>query len=191
MSTITQTDLTEEELERLHSVIKHFLVCSERDELFETRIQKLIFYAEVYCILHYRRRLTSAEYRPYMYGAFSRDVRDAINSLDDITRRKTVIQSDRTTAYSLDRYEDSESIDIRAVIEKVCNHVDKESTEELAQFSKNSWLFENTEYNHPMEFPEFAEALDANPEIEEELRSRMPPSEDLADSANSLVEITR
>ncbi|RDZ49814.1 hypothetical protein C5C07_20065 [Haloferax sp. Atlit-4N] len=190
MAPLTQTNSTEEELERTQFIIKEFLVQSHHSELFETRIQKLIFYTEVYCILHYRRRLTNVEYRPYMYGAFSRDVRAALNSLDEVTRRKTVIQGNRTTGYSLSDHSSSLSDGIQNIIEKVCEYVSEESTEELAQFSKSSWLFENTEYDHPMNFPEFATALDAHPEAEEALLRQMPSRAEIDDAEDVLLPLT-
>lgn len=190
MSTLTQTNSSEEVIERIQSVIKEFLVHSDHSELFETRIQKLIFYTEVYCILHYRRRLTHAEYRPYMYGAFSRDVRTALNSLDGVKRRRTVVHGNRTTGYSLSDYTSSLNEDIQNIVEQVCDHVGEESTEDLAQFSKSSWLFENTEYDHPMDFPEFANALDEHHDVEEELLRQMPSRVEV-DVEDSLLPLTR
>ena len=191
MPALTQTDLSEEEINRVKSVIKEFLVQSKHKELFETRIQKLVFYSEVYCVLYYRRRLTHAEYRPYMYGAFSRDVRIALNSLEGVDKNKKIIHGDRTTGYSLEENSDSLNNDAKDIIGKVCEHVKHESTEELAQFSKDSWLFEETDYNHPMIFPEFAEALDENPKIERSLKKQMASKVDDVDEEESLVPLER
>lgn len=195
MSTITsQSDLTEEEKERIQSVIREFLAHASPDELYETRIQKLIFFTEVYCVLRYRRRLTHAEYRPYMYGAFSRDVRDALESMDDIRKRKTVIHGNRTTAYSLDDLDDYESPlngGIERIIETVWEAVKDESTEDLAQFSKKSWLFEKTEYDHPMQFIEFNEALRENPEIRSALKRQMPQKVKDVNEEESLLSLAR
>lgn len=186
-----QTDLTEEEMKRIQLVIKDFLVQSNHRELFETRIQKLIFYSEVYCVFHYDRRLTHAEYRPYMYGAFSPDVRIAIESLEGVKRRKTVIHGERTTGYSIKNHTGSVNDDVREIIERVCDHVKNESTENLAQFSKDSWLFENTEYDHPMNFSELNKALNAHNEIKKELGKQLPSRIDEVVPEENLVSLTR
>jgi len=171
---LKKTKLANEGLDRVQSVIKEFLVQTSREELYETRIQKLIFYSEVYSVLYYKRRLTPAEYRPYMYGAFSRDVRAALDTMDDIDKRKTIVKGNRTTAYNLSVSDHLVDESSQSIISRVCNHVENESTEELAQFSKTSWLFENTDYDHPMKFQEFSEALDEHPEIRERLEDQLP-----------------
>lgn len=186
-----QTDLAEEKIERIQSVIKDFLVQSNRKELFETRIQKLIFYSEVYCVFHYHHRLTHAEYRPYMYGAFSLDVRMAIESLEGIKRRKTVIHGERTTGYSIENHTGFVNDGVREIIEQVCNSVENESTENLAQFSKDSWLFENTEYDHPMDFSELNEALNKHEDIKKKLGKQIPSRIDDVIPEEHLVTLTR
>jgi uncharacterized protein YwgA len=186
MPKLTQTDLTEEEMERLQSVIKEFLTQSE-DELFETRIQKLIFFSEVYCILHYQHRITPAEYRPYMYGAYSRDVSLALEQLDGINRRRTIVHGDRTTGFSIKKNEPHVGDNLQKIIEKVCTSTKDEDTEDLAQFSKDSWLFTNTEYNHPMKFPKFAKALKDHPDIKERLLKKMPERVSEVDEQDSLL----
>ncbi|MFC4405423.1 type II toxin-antitoxin system antitoxin SocA domain-containing protein [Haloarchaeobius iranensis] len=179
---LKQTGLSEEELDRVKLVIKEFLVQSQRDELFETRIQKLIFYGEVYCVVHYSRRMTKAEYRPYMYGAFSRDVRYALNVMDDITEKNRIVNNNRTTAYSLDSKDNFVSDGLQRIISAICDKVNRESTEELAQFSKDSWLFEETEYDQPMDFEEFDRAITQNDGIKNKLERQLPEKIDGVES---------
>lgn len=186
MSALTQTDLEEDELERIQSVIKGFLALYE--ELFETRIQKLIFFTEVYCVVHYRRRMTHAEYRPYMYGAYSRHVSLALEKVRGIKRQRTVAYGERTTAYSLEGATDLEE-GMEKILQKVNEAAKGKQTEELAQFSKDSWLFENTEYDHPMQFSEFAEALDEHPEIEEKLKDQLPEAANINED-ESLISLS-
>ncbi|MUV49289.1 hypothetical protein [Haloarcula sp. CBA1122] len=81
--------------------------------------------------------------------------------------------------------------DVQNIVTKICDYVGGESTEELAQFSKDSWLFENTEYNHPMAFTEFAEAMDVLPKTEKKLKKKMPSKVDLSDEDGSLCPINQ
>jgi len=157
-------------------VIKEFLSKPKYDELFETRIQKLIFYSEVYSITHYRMRLTEATYKPYMYGAYSEDVRDVLESMRGITRKRTIRYGDRTVGYRLSGDQANFESDqvVQRIVDRVHEATEFKETSDLAQFSKESFLFENTEYNHQMRFEEFAEALDAYPDIEKELMDELP-----------------
>lgn len=183
MSEAIQTELPDDEIERIQQVIKEFFI-QGYDELFETRIQKLIFFTEVYCIYHYRMRMTQASYKPYMYGAYSRPISDALEGINDaVHRRKVVRNGNRTVIYSLE----DESVDsglpepLKTIISRVYDETRGKSTDNLAQFSKDSWLFKKTEYNHPMDFEEFAEALDENPEAAQKLGSQLPQEVDGAE----------
>jgi len=183
-----KTTLSEPALKRVKEVIREFLAQPEYDELYETRLQKLIFYTEVYCILHYGHRLTEAEYRPYMFGAFSPDVRHALNNLDDIKKRRTIKNGNRTVAYRCSEKSDWLDEDTKCIIRRTHLSARRKSTDELAQFSKESYLFENTEYDPPMKFTEFEEALDEHPDIRKELLSQMPEKVEIS-SEDNLVPI--
>lgn len=189
MPQTTKTTLSKPALKRVKEVIREFVGQPEYGELFETRIQKLIFYTEVYCILHYERRLTKAEYRPYMFGAFSPDVRHALNSLDDIEKRRTIKNGNRTVAYSCGERSNQLDNDSKNIIRQTHLATRDKSTDELAQFSKDSYLFENTKYDTPMKFDEFAEALEQHPDIQKELKEQMPEKVEIYSKEN-LVSIT-
>jgi hypothetical protein len=181
--------LADDDLHRVQKVIKAILKYSGHDELYETRIQKILFLGEVYCVLWYRRRLTQVEYCPYMYGAFSRDLRTALNDIQGVSRQKTVVHGNRTVAYTAKEEPEDMADSVQEIVEHICNHSSSQSTEDLAQFSKDSWLFTNTDYNHPMKFAEFAEALDENPNIEENLKTQMPSCIDSIDRNQTLLPI--
>lgn len=184
----TQSKRIEEIRERVERVIKGFLSKDHYDGLFETRIQKLIFYSEVYTIVHYRRRVTEAVYRPYMYGAYSENVSDILSTMDGVKRNRIIRHGNRTIQYSIKgpiSNDDSTS----KIIDKVHKETKFTDTSDLAQFSKDSYLFENTKYDHEMQFEEFAEALDAHPDIEKEHKQILPEKVDSVDPED-LVEVT-
>ncbi|WP_152422376.1 hypothetical protein [Halorubrum californiense] len=176
-----------DERETLETVIKQFL--SLYDELYETRIQKLVFYTEVYTITNYSRRVTKAEFKPYKYGAYSTDIKHTLEEMDGINRRNTVRYGNRTVAYSLpDFCTPLESDSPRAkIIQTIHDATKNVLTEDLAQFSKDSWLFEETEYNHPMQFEEFHEALERDSGTKERLENQLPDKEELSEEEIELL----
>jgi uncharacterized phage-associated protein len=180
--------LPEPALKRVKEVIREFLGQPEYEELFETRIQKLIFYTEVYCILHYERRLTEAQYRPYMFGAFSPDVRYALKKVDNVDKHRTIKNGSRTVAYSCNEKSSWLDDDSKQIIRRAHISTRSKSTDELAQFSKDSYLFENTEYDTPMKFAKFADALDGHTDVRSELLNQMPEKVDI-ESEDNLVPI--
>jgi len=66
-------------------------------------------YAEVYCVVYYEARMTNAEYKPYMFGAFSYDIKSTLEDMGDLDRRRMIRNGKRTVAYSLG--EDGERLD--------------------------------------------------------------------------------
>lgn len=174
---------------RLENVILEFLGKSHYDELYETRIQKLIFYSEVYCIVHYRRRLTEAEYKPYMFGAFSPDVRFALNHMENIQRKRMIRHGKRTEAYSTEESPDELERPIQDIIDQVHEHTKNKSTPDLAQFSKESYLFKETDYDTPMKFAEFANALDDHPNKQELLENQLPEKVNISGHEDVLIEL--
>jgi uncharacterized protein YwgA len=182
MSTLKPGVGDEERDRDLELVIKQFL--SYYDELYETRIQKLVFYTEVYAVCYYQKRVTAAEYRPYMYGAYSGDVADALEQMDGIGRSRRVRYGNRTVVYSYEGEVEDLDRTRREIVRCVHEHTRETSTEDLAQFSKDSWLFEKTEYDEPMQFDEFREALDDYPEVEEELKRQLPDTVDKVDESD-------
>jgi uncharacterized protein YwgA len=175
--------------QRVERVIKEFLSQDWYDGLFETRIQKLIFYTEVYSVVHYRKRVTEATYKPFMYGAYSEDVRDVLKEMEEVDRTRKIRHGKRTVEYSLVNWDREDDDAISRIVRKIHNST-KNTSSALARFSKDSWLFENTEYNHPMQFDEFVEALDENPEIEESVLEQVPDGISLSSGdLSDLVEV--
>jgi len=149
-----ETSLSPNDFQELKGVIKEFL--SKYRYLYEFRVQKLVFYAEVYTIDNYERRLTDASWKPYIYGSFSEDVRVAVRELDVPTQ--TVYRNGDETIKYLNKGlsgQHLENVAKREILDRVHQRTRNQSTEDLAQFSKNHWLFEHTDYESVMSFTKY------------------------------------
>lgn len=160
MTTQQSTQSKTKDLERIKAVVREFL--SKYQYLYEKRIQKLVFYGEIYCLINFGSRLTNANFKPYMYGSFSEDIREALAELDDegVQTEEVLINGKWVTKYIGEEVDGGNlSAPLAAIVDAVHQQTRSQSTEELAQFSKQNWLFEQTEYGDPMDFDEFAEKL--------------------------------
>lgn len=163
------------DFEALKEVIKEFL--SKYRYLYEIRVQKLVYYGELYCLENYGRRLTSAEFKPYMYGSFSEDVRKALRELDLPTER-TYKNGSETVKYLSYGVSSGEISDEKAeIISRIHQLTKNKSTDELAQMSKDSWLYENEEFDEPMNFERYKEEFDLPREEGEGLYDEDAPGE--------------
>lgn len=146
------------DFEELKEVITEFL--SKYRYLYEIRVQKLVYYGELYCLDNYGCRLTNAEFRPYMYGSFSKNVRKALRELD-LPTEKTYKNGSETVKYlSYGVSGGTLSDKKREVISRIHQRTKNKSTEELAEMSKESWLYENEEFDEPMNFKRYDEEFD-------------------------------
>jgi uncharacterized protein YwgA len=179
MRQVNQSKIGDSDLNRVQEVIREFLAKPFYEELWETRIQKLIFYTEVYCVVYYEARMTKANYKPYMFGAYSPDINTALEQMEDLNQRRMIRNGKRTVAYSLGSDGERLDTELKPIIDRVHDQTMNKSTDQLAQFSKNNWLFEHTEYDHPMDFNELAEALEDHSEIKEDLKSQLPEKADV------------
>ena len=166
-----ETSLSPNDFQELKGVIKEFL--SKYRYLYEFRVQKLVFYAEVYTIDNYERRLTDASWKPYIYGSFSEDVRVAVRELDVPTQ--TVYRNGDETIKYLNKGLSGQHLENeakRAILDRVHQRTRNQSTKDLAQFSKNHWLFEHTDYESVMSFEKY---LDHIQDIDEGDRGLFDP----------------
>lgn len=156
----------------LYSVVRGFL--NGQGEITETRLQNLVFVSEVYTVTYCRRRLTAAEFRPYMYGAYSPDVSDALSTAQGVQEHRRLKRGNRTTVYSFDG-EDPDLDDGRKdIVESISAHTSDVDTDALAQFSKDSWLFEHTPDDDLMRFAAFRDALDRDSSLERRTKRTLP-----------------
>lgn len=150
-------NLEEDEFRELKKVIKEFL--SKYKYLYEIRIQKLVYYAELYSLENYGVRITKSNFKPFHYGSFSETVRDALQDLDLPT--KTVRTHGKVTKRYLNYGVESPSLsqEKKKVIDRVHERTRSTSTEELAKLSKDSWLFNNFNKGDEMTFADYKEYL--------------------------------
>jgi uncharacterized protein YwgA len=161
MTTQQSTQSKTKDLERIKVVVREFL--SKYQYLYEKRIQKLVFYGEIYCLINFGSRLTNANFKPYMYGSFSEDIREALAELDNegVQTEEVLINGKWVTKYIGEEVDGGNlPAPLAAIVDAVHQQTRSQSTEELAKFSKQNWLFEQTDYGDLMDFDEFAEKLD-------------------------------
>jgi len=149
----------------LQDLIMGFL--STHRFLHQFRLQKLIYLAELMYFEKHNKRLSDSEYRPYMYGAYSDDVDEALSELKSHPGIKTETShryDGKKTSYSADLEPDLPD-DVHALIQAVTNVTRKMSSEDLAEWSKSTYLFEETDFNDEMKFKEYKKRVDSG-EIE-------------------------
>lgn len=136
----------------LREIILAFL--EEHRFLHEYRLQKLVYLAELLSIKNSGQRLTNAEFKPYMYGAYSKDVSKALEDLESEAEVPTFVDSrhGKVTKAFKGRGEKTDLDEgTLSIVDSVVNITRRKSNEELADWSKSTWLFENTPYGDNMD----------------------------------------
>jgi uncharacterized protein YwgA len=156
------------DFEELKEVIKEIL--RQLNFAYNYRLQKLVFYGDIWCLQNYGKRLTDASFKPYNYGSYSEDVADALDGLakdGEIEYEKTMKPDGPTRKYQNHPEGGKLSSAKKEIIKQILDETAGLSTEELAQFSKQTWLFNNTEEGEPMDFEFYAEnVVLSGPEVE-------------------------
>lgn len=146
------------DFEELKEIVKEIL--HQLDFAYNYRLQKLVFYGDIWCLQNFGKRLTDASFKPYNYGSYSDDVTDALDELveEGEIEYEKVMKSDGPTKKYLSHEESGElSSAKKEVIKQILAETAGVSTEELAQFSKQTWLFNNTEEGESMDFEFYVE----------------------------------
>lgn len=157
-----QGDSTESE--RLRQLIMGLL--NRHRFLHQYRLQKLVYLAE---LLYTERtngdRLTDARYKPYRFGAYSEDVDDMLQEVSksnpSISRRHKRKYGNDTYTYKANGMDVDIDEDIEDLINVVVNLTRRKSSDELAKWSKSTYLFNETDYDDEMSFDKYySEYLD-------------------------------
>ncbi|NLV10698.1 DUF4065 domain-containing protein [Halomicrobium mukohataei] len=147
----------------LDDVIRGFL--SRNEFLHEFRLQKLIYLAELVAQKEHERRLTDADYKPFMFGAYSEDVSNQLEDIESEANTRAATHHGKVVTEFLDPDQEPEtSSEVEDILDKVQNHVQakKISSKDFGQWSKESWLYENTPFEREMSFERYqTEARDA------------------------------
>lgn len=107
-------------------------------------------------------------------------------SEDGLKKTNVISHGQRTAKFNLNEDVDYPNRSVELIVSTIHEYTKDMGTNELAQFSKRNYLFENTEYNKPMKFQELAEALDSYPERKEELEEIMPAKNEGVDVSDLL-----
>lgn len=154
----------------LEDLIKYIL--SEHRFLHEFRLQKLVYLVELTSQCHNEDTLTDAEFKPYMYGAYSEDISNKLDNIDSGIRKSVDKRhGELTNAY---HWEGSEgpSVEDSDLIDRVIQAVRSKSNDELASWSKETGLFENTPYGEPMKFSDYYD--EEKERLRQDLRKEFP-----------------
>lgn len=163
---------TKPDIGEVREVLKEFL--SKYKYLYEIRLQKLVYEAELYTLANYDARLTTAEFKPYIYGSFSGTVREALKSMD-VEKEVVTRNGEKTTKYLSYGVSGGDLSDLKKdIIRSVHARTKRTPTSDLASDSKESWLYKNQQFGEPMNFHEYWER--ELKDVEKEDRDRYDPN---------------
>ncbi|MFC5365796.1 SocA family protein [Salinirubrum litoreum] len=143
----------------LDEVIRGFINTNEY--LHEYRLQKLVYLAE---LLSLRDRdwirLTTADFKPYMYGAYSDELSERLDELKhEFSTKADTHHGKVVTAYTSPDSDPNLDDDILKLIEEANQMVrnGRFSNEELAEWSKSTLLYEYFPFGEKMDFSKYGE----------------------------------
>jgi len=126
--------------------------------LYEKRIQKLIFYGEVFTAQHFGERLTNSDFMPYHHGPYSQAVTNAISHLQS-ENRISVIPHRPGSQYMTEEEGGELSPQKKDWIKKIHEDTSSMSTDSLVNFAKDTWLWEEFEHEEYMDFSEYMDEV--------------------------------
>lgn len=160
MGAVPGADQTINHENRTSEVVREFLY--QGDGLFPVKVQKLVFYADVYCTEKYGARLSTADFKPFMYGAYSEEIREALNKLKERPEIATK-PGMRNGQVELKYYSSTASElsnKLQNIVSEVLERTADWNVDDLTKFSKKNWLFAETDYDEVIEFGVYREALE-------------------------------
>lgn len=137
----------------------------EFDFLHELRIQKLLYIADLVSQLERDRRITDADFKPYMYGSYSDNISNTLSSFEKegkIYFEPDYKYGDVTTKYT-EMQDGQELNDEKAeeILQRVIEATSGWTSKDLGKWSKDSWLYKNTSYGSTMNFDRLSTVKDA------------------------------
>ena len=142
---------------RLQDVIRSFV--ARYNYLHEWRVQKLVFYADLLSLSRRGYRLTSAAFTKHFYGVFSSDIREALRSMADLTRRPDKTPTGRDTV----RYQFQGSLHVPTLskediilIEEAHQATRDIPNEQLADWGKETTLWRTTDQGAVLDIQRYA-----------------------------------
>lgn len=150
----------------IQEVIVEFL--SKYDALYEKRIQKLVFYGEIYTAQNYGMRLTDADFMPYHYGPYSRLLSNGLEELKEDPR----VGETREGQYFCRTGTDGGTLSDqkKRLIAEVHRETKTMSTDELVDFAKDTWLWQAFEEEEDIDFAQYIDEITHSDREIEQLR---------------------
>lgn len=152
---LTTPSQSSPDMRKIEELVKAFL--NEYKYLYEVRLQKLMYTAELYTIANYDTRLTTVDFHPYMYGAYSHAIHDAIESVaveTDVVVRDGV-KTQKYLSYGVD--EATLTVETEAILNSVHKRTKSTPTTELIDDSKDTWLYNQHTAGELMNFEAYWE----------------------------------
>lgn len=148
-------------------------ILSHRQDSFPPEIQKLCFYADLYTVEAFGRRLSKATYEVDMYGPYSQDVSKALEGITDefqnVTAEPALFRGHQRWRYSTRGDVQTGLIEARRrILEHVCERTADTTAGELERISKNNWLYQETPGGEQLDFEKYCHELNdrnANPTL--------------------------
>lgn len=137
----------------------------------KTRIQKMVFFGDIYCLQNFGYRLTNADFMTYDHGAYSRTLEDVVNDSESIeTFDSPYSRNPQYRATEPARISDEKAELVEHIFQKIVNR----DTEDLAHLSKQTWLYKNTTHGDVMDFDRYRDDVMISPVIYRELDIEEP-----------------
>jgi uncharacterized protein YwgA len=133
-----------------------------------------VYLAELISLKNRESRLTNAKYEAYMHGAYSPDISDELEKLEESADTKADMHHGKRVTAFLGPDEDpslsDETNEILDSIEKILRET-RISNDDLGKWSKETWLYENTAFGKQMDFDNYLEQSEDLERDIEKLRS--------------------
>lgn len=129
---------------------------------FSVEVQKILFYSDMYAVEKFGGRLTQADYKPMMYGAYSDHISEGLEKLaserEDIITRTDLRDGNTDTSYI---HLGETSFGIEDFVQDVLTRISDMTIEELTEFSKMNYLYREADSGEILSFEEYEEALES------------------------------
>lgn len=130
--------------------------------LSSIQIQKIMFYADCYCVEKFGRRFSKVDYLPMMYGAYSEEIKQAIERVvqeDEIKSTKTTRDGARRKVYKYNSSEMDTPEDFNEFVDDIIEQTERMTTNELTDMSKQNYLYRKTDPKDRLSFKQYFESL--------------------------------
>lgn len=138
-------------------------VLSHNGDRFSVEVQKLCFYADLYAVERYGRRLTDVEYGAYMYGPYSEEITDALEAAESEEWLETIPgMRDGRPDTKYDAADGAEIADgCRKIVEQTIEKLESRSHEGLTKKSRNARAYQWTKGGETIDFVDYHARIDS------------------------------